>query len=516
MTMTTRQSILQAWLTYAADPAAFVRECAYIYDASGRDWVKFDLWPAQAATLDTMSTANKLVILKARQLGITSLCLAYALWLLIFKAPATILLFSLREEESKELLWRLRGMYERLPASLQARAVTHANETRWILSNGSRALAFSTRAGRSYTGTLALVDEADFVPELPQFLNAVKPTVDGGGQLFLVSTVDKKRPVSAFKNLFRAAGGGTPGEMAGGLGEYRRVFLPWQARPGRDEGWRAAVQAEMFAQRGTHDDFYAEYPATAEEALAAEQLDRRLPWAWVKGCQRISTSGLNGWADSGLDNGLSGQNGLCGKNGGNGWPGAPGLTVWEGPIPGRRYVMGADPAEGNPNSDESAACVLDGETWAQVAEVAGKIEPSTFAGYIDEIGRWYNGADVMVERNNHGHLVIRELQRLGNLRLLAGHDDRPGWLSNVKGKPLLYGLTADAVRERACTIRGGETAAQLASIEASTLRAPQGLRDDRADAFALAVAGVAWKPAAGVSTVVPQRDPLREYDGGGW
>jgi hypothetical protein len=122
----------------------------------------------------------------------------------------------------------------------------------------------------------------------------------------------------------------------------------------------------------------------------------------------------------------------------------------------------------------------------------------------------------MVERNNHGHLVIRELERLGNLRVLAGHDDRPGWLSNVKGKPLLYGLAADAVREAACVIRGDETAAQLASIEASTLRAPAGLRDDRADAFALAIAAVAWRPAVTASAVVAPGDPLLEYDRSGW
>jgi hypothetical protein len=95
----------------------------------------------------------------------------------------------------------------------------------------------------------------------------------------------------------------------------------------------------------------------------------------------------------------------------------PGLTVWAPPIPGRRYALGADPAEGNPNSDESAACVLDAVTWAEVAEVTGRIEPSTFALYLDQVGQWYNGVDVMPERNNHGHLLIRELQRLGNLRV---------------------------------------------------------------------------------------------------
>jgi hypothetical protein len=151
-----------------------------------------------------------------------------------------------------------------------------------------------------------------------------------------------------------------------------------------------------------------------------------------------------------------------------------------------------------------------------VAELTGKIEPSTFAAYLDEIGRWYNGADVMAERNNHGHLLIRELQRLGSLRVLEGYDGKPGWLSTVKGKPLLYGLVADAVRDGACTIRGSETAAQLASIEASTLRAPEGLHDDRADAFALAVAALAWKPDIAASTVVAHADPLAEYDRGTW
>ena len=492
------QQLKVQWLMYRQDPAAFVCDCVYIYDATGQDWVRFDLWPAQGETLGAMAGSRKLVILKARQLGISWLCLSYALWLMLFQAPATILLFSLREEEAKELLWRLRGMYERLPRHLRARAVTHSNETRWILSNGSRALAFSTRSGRSYTGTLAIVDEADFVPELSQFLNAVKPTIDAGGQLFLVSTSDKKRPVSTFKNLFRAAVEGT--------GDYRQVFLPWWVRPGRDEAWRSLVQAEMYAQRGTHDDFYAEYPASSEEALAAEQLDRRLPWEWVKRC--TEGHGAQRAAPSVPDPhvGMRATREI----------GVPGLVVWEEPIPRRRYVIGVDPAEGNPNSDESAACVMDAESWAQVAMLAGKVEPSAFANYVDQVGQWFNNADVLPERNNHGHLFIRELERLGVLRVLPGYDGRPGWLSNVKGKPLLFGVLADAVREGVCAVRDGETAVQLASIEASTLRAPEGLRDDRADAFALAVAAVAWKGEVGVSTVVARVDPLAEYDGGSW
>jgi len=45
--------------------------------------------------------------------------------------------------------------------------------------------------------------------------------------------------------------------------------------------------------------------------------------------------------------------------------------------------------------------------------------------------------------------------------VLRGYDDKPGWLSNVKGKPLLYALLADAVRDGACIVRSTETAAQF-------------------------------------------------------
>jgi hypothetical protein len=377
-------------------------------------------------------------------------------------------------------------MYGRLPRWMQARRVVRESGTVWVLSNGSRALAFSTKSGRSYTGTLALVDEADFVPDLGAFLNGVKPTIDAGGKLFLVSTSDKRRPVSTFKNLFRAA--------LQGIGDYRPLFLPWHARPGRDESWHTRTKAEMFAQRGTHDDFYAEYPATAEEALAPEELDRRIPYGWLKGVIAELPPVLGGEI-----------------------PAIAGLTVYLPAMAGRRYVIGVDPAEGNPNSDDSVATVLDAESWEEVANLVGKMEPGVFAHFIDQVGRYYNGADALVERNNHGHSLIRALRERGQTRVLAGYDGKAGWLSNIKGKPLLYDALAEAVRDGVCKIRSVETASQLASIEASTLRAPQGLHDDRADSFALAVAALVYGQGGGeASTAVRPVDPLAAIDEGGW
>lgn len=492
MNQTTEQHKKLEWLKCRQSATYFVNTYVQLYDASRRRTVRFELWGPQYGALLEMTTATRLVILKARQLGLSWLCLAYALWLLVFHAPATILLFSLREAEAKDLLHRLRFMYGHLPRWMQARELAQDAAVTLTLSTGSRALAFSTRSGRGYTGSLAVVDEADYIPDLGHFLNAVKPTIDGGGQLFLVSTSDKTRPVSAFKNLFRAATRHT--------GDYRALFLPWHARPDRDRAWYVRTRAEMFAQRGTDDDFLAEYPASIEEALAPEQLNRRLPLAWVSQCtvECRSSGHVPGQDVPGLD--LSGLD-------------LPGLTIYQTPRPGRRYVVGADPAEGNPHSDESAATVVDGETWAQVAVLAGRVEPGIFAGYLAQLAAYYNDAGILVERNNHGHSVLLALAADEQGALLHGYDGKPGWLNNVKGKPLLYAWLADALRSGACEIRDGTTANQLASIQASDLAAPSGLADDRAMSFALAIAGAREESTARISTPVAAVDPL---ENNGW
>src|SRR5947209_6639886 len=57
-------------------------------------WEPFRLWPAQVAVAAELGRSRLLVLLKARQLGMTWLALAYALQQLLFAPIATVLLFS--------------------------------------------------------------------------------------------------------------------------------------------------------------------------------------------------------------------------------------------------------------------------------------------------------------------------------------------------------------------------------------------------------------------------------------
>jgi hypothetical protein len=151
------------------------------------------------------------------------------------------------------------------------------NKTHEIqLANTSRALAFSTTSGRSYTATTAIVDEADHVPDLQKMLNAINPTIDAGGRLILLSTADKSEPESAFKRIYRAA--------KTKQNSYHAIFLPWSARPDQTPAWYDEKRRTTLAQTGSLDDVQQEYPATDVEALSPRSLDKRIPAVWLQQC----------------------------------------------------------------------------------------------------------------------------------------------------------------------------------------------------------------------------------------
>ena len=121
------------------------------------------------------------------------------------------------------------------------------------------------------------------------------------------------------------------------------------------------------------------------------------------------------------------------------------LVIWRLPQPGETFVIGADPAEGNPQSDNSAASVVD-LAGAQVAAWAGRVEPATFGSQIAAVSAFFNGAAALVERNNHGHAVLLWLREFSTVQALPGLDKKPGWATTGSSKPMAYDNAADVLR----------------------------------------------------------------------
>lgn len=481
----------------------FITHYCKIYDSVELDWIPFRLWPEQKRVLHDIHKNQLTVILKARQLGISWLSLSYALWSLIFRPIAAISIFSRRDTESMYLLGkdRLRGMYRHLPEWMKAghEAIVDSGHE-WVLNTGSAVRAFPTNAGDGYVSTLAIVDEADLSPDLNRLMRSVKPTIDNGGKLILLSRVNKSEPESEFKTIYRGAKEGENG--------WHPVFLPWSVHPSRDIAWYEKQRRDILSRTGGLDDLYEQYPDSDTQALSAKTLDKRIPPMWIEACYSPMPS-------------------IYVKDA----PALTALDIYLAPVPGARYVLGADPAEGNPTSDDSSLTVVDIETGEECASFAGKFEPAVFASYIVEISQFYNFAPAMVERNNHGHSVIQWLEEHGRrVRLLYGHDAethrtdkksrtrrkrmKVGWLSSTLGKTILYTACAEHFRSSAKfdvegedsikVVHNSSTMNQLCSIEAATLSAPRGQHDDRADSYALAQVGrlqVAKKGHAGVVLV---------------
>lgn len=445
----------------AEDIVYFINHYCQIYDGETRGWIPFSLWPEQVETLQVIIENQMTIVLKARQLGLSWLVLAYCLWMMVFEPIATILIFSKRDDEAIYLLGseRLRGMYYHLPAWMRDGEVDVDSRHQFTLPNGSVARAFPNTGGDSYTATFAMVDEADLIPDLAGLMGSVKPTIEAGGKLVLISRVDKSKPNSRFKQIYRAA--------KQKLNGWAAVFLGWFVRPGRTQEWYEARVAESLNNTGSLDEVYEQYPATDAQALAQKTLDKRIAAAWILRCYE-EMQPLRDLEHA---------------------PAIPQLEIYKLPEAGREYVIGVDTAEGNPTSDDSAATVLDRESLEECAALVGKIEPTVLGGHVDTLGVFYNMADVMVERNNHGHTVIANLKDHSKLKRLAGWDKKEGWLSNSKGKVLLYNGAADAFRDGVTIMHSFGTYTQMSSIEGSTLRAPDDDHDDRSDSYALAIQG---------------------------
>jgi predicted phage terminase large subunit-like protein len=245
------------------DPVYFLVTFCTIYDATRGEWVPFVLWPSQEASVNFIHKNKLVVALKARQVGWSWMVLGFALWLMLFHPAATVLVFSKREEESKYLLsdLRLRGMFARLPAWIKelAGGVVDDAATSWGFGNGSVIKAFPTTAGDSYTATLAIVDEAALCPDLGRLMRSVKPTIDGGGRMILLSRANKDEPDGEFAKMYRAARAGSS--------PWKSCFMPWHSRPDRDAAWYEAQRQDVLQRTGSLHDLREQYPDTDDEAM---------------------------------------------------------------------------------------------------------------------------------------------------------------------------------------------------------------------------------------------------------
>lgn len=227
--------------------------------------IPFELWPGQVTALRTFVDSRLVVVLKARQLGLSWLALAYAVWCMVTRPGFHVVVLSRGEEEAKGMNSRVAFILRYLPSWLIAPGPASPLRLGWesttqtttVFHHGGepstlRALPAAADSGRSFTAALVIIDEWAFQQHAHRIWSAAYPTVNRptGGQVIGIST---GQVGTLFEEIWTGAVKGENG--------FVPVFLPWHTHPGRDADWYEATK------RALPLTYRAEYPSTPEEAF---------------------------------------------------------------------------------------------------------------------------------------------------------------------------------------------------------------------------------------------------------
>jgi hypothetical protein len=165
------------------------------------------------------------------------------------------------------------------------------------------------------------------------------------------------------------------------------------------------------------------------------------------------------------------------------------LHLWLPSVGDREYLVAVDTAGGGTEGDFAAVQVLEMETGLQCAELQQRLRPAELAHAAAEIAREYNGATVVVERNNHGAAVLAYLSTSERYHRVWAEGREAGWLTTSASKPAIIarlGSLLEQTPERFVSRRLLGECRTYVSGERGSSGAANGAHDDLVMAMAIA------------------------------
>jgi hypothetical protein len=410
-----------------------------------RGRILFDMREAQIETARAWISNRRTIVLKARQIGFSTLAAAFAFWETFFWSDRPEVMLSRTEREAAKLLLKSKYGYKQLPQWMRQRGpvLTSDNQLKMVFSNESylESLPSGNDPARGESVYRVFIDEMAFLPNSEEAWASIEPIADVGGRVVCLSTANGEGNI--FHQLWVGSQNGT--------NSFKGVFYPWSAGD-RSDDWYEVKSRELpdwqLAQ---------EYPSDPDEAFVRSgrpvfnlEILRSIVLAPPRKGYLQSLSGKRAYEFV--------------EDGGP-------LSIWELPELTDLYCIGADVAEGLGHGDYSSAHVINASTGKLVAHWHGHIDPDLFGtDVLAYLGRFYHTALLAVESNNHGLTTLKALQRVGyhNLyrqRRLGQRAPQPtealGWRTTVSSKPLAIDELAAAIRNEDLYIPCEKTIAEL-------------------------------------------------------
>ena len=405
------------------DPSYFINNYARISHPL-KGLIPFKTYPFQDDLLVDFNDYRFTVILKARQLGISTITAAYIVWLMLFHRDKNVLVIATKFATAANLVKKVKNIMQNVPPWLRIAQIKIDNRTSFVLTNGSEVKAASTSgdAGRSEALSLLVIDEAAHVEGLEDLWTGLYPTLSTGGRCIALSTPN------GVGNWFHK----TYVEAEQNVNDFHPVNLPWSVHPDRDQEWFEKETRNM-SRRQIAQELECNFNASGETVIHSDDLERIVSEI----CEPKYRTGFDR----------------------NFW-------LWEQYDPQATYLMVADVARGD-GADYSVFHVIKLETMEVIGEYQGKPNLEEYATILDSTGREFGNCLLVVENNSLGISILEKLQQRGypniyysikgtheyidSVRAESVNNSVPGFTTSSKTRPLIVAKMEEFIRNKLIT-----------------------------------------------------------------
>ena len=429
----TKEEIVKELVRCGKDPQHFIDNyCKISHPLRGQ--IPFKTYDYQKDMLQSFNDYRFNVILKARQLGISTISAAYVAWFMLFHREKNVLVIATKLTTATNLVKKVKMIFKNLPSWMLIAKIQTDNKQSFELTNGSQVKAGTTSgdAGRSEALSLLIIDEAAFVDGLDELWTGLYPTLSTGGRCIALSTPN------GVGNWFHK----TYAEAEDQRNDFNHIKLMWDVHPDRDQEWFDKETRNM-SKRQIAQELECSFNASGETVINPEDL------------QRLHEHVADPIYRTGYDR--------------NFW-------IWEKYEEGLPYLLVADVARGD-GSDFSCFHVIRVDTMTVVAEYQGKPDLDMYAGILQSAGKEYGTCLLVVENNGIGIAVLEKLKDLGYSKIyysykstheyvesyLAEHDERAimGFTTSTKTRPLIVAKLEEYVRNKLINIHSSRVFNEL-------------------------------------------------------
>ena len=133
----TKQQITKEIIKCGKDPSYFINNYAKISHPM-QGLIPFKLYDYQEDLIENYEAHRFNVILKARQLGISTITAAYVAWLMMFHRDKNILVMATKYTTAANLVKKVKAIVKNLPDWMQIATISIDNRASFELNNGSQ------------------------------------------------------------------------------------------------------------------------------------------------------------------------------------------------------------------------------------------------------------------------------------------------------------------------------------------------------------------------------------------